>query len=156
MKKVLFPIAFIMSTTIVSCDAGSSQGKAKTSETPSSPIDGAWEIVWAKYNDTIKDVSKMPMLKIFHDGVFTLIARDSSGKIDYAGFGHYELSDSNTYKETFQYHSYAPFTGAMDWQNYELKNDTLYFKGFNKVVVGGEDRTKGWLRIEEKRVRIKW
>ena len=44
----------------------------------------------------------------------------------------------------------------MAWQNYELNGDTLYFKGFSKVIVGGKDVTKGWLMIEEKRVKAKW
>ena len=64
-------------------------------------IDGAWQLVWAKYNDTIRDVSKTPMLKMFHYGVFSLIARDSAGKISFAGFGDYELSGDNIIKKRF-------------------------------------------------------
>jgi hypothetical protein len=118
-------------------------------------IDGAWELIWAKHNDTIQDISRSAMFKMFHDGVFSLIARNSAGKINFAGFGDYELS-GNTYKEIFRYHTHTPYTGAMDWQTYELNGDTLYFKGFDKVVVNGKDVSKGWLRIEEKRVRVKW
>ena len=125
--------------------------------TENSFIDGAWELVWAKHNDTIQDISKMPMFKMFHNGVFSLIARDSAGKISFAGFGDYELSGNNTYRETFRYHTHAPYTGAMDWQKYELNGDTLYFKGFDKVVINGKDVSlKEWLRIEEKRVKVKW
>ena len=158
--KILY--AAILLSLLFGC-ANSDSNTIKTEKendsnnsTKSTSIDGAWELVWAKHNDTIQDISKMPMFKMFYDGVFSLIARDSTGKINFAGFGDYELSGNNTYKETFRYHTNAAYTGAMDWQDYELNGDTLYFKGFGKVVVGGKDVSKGWLRIEEKRVRVKW
>jgi len=142
MKKNFFFlfVTGIIFTTIISCNNSSSKEKTGTPQKPSSAtaIDGAWELVWAKENDTIQDISKRPLFKMFHEGVFCLIARDSAGKISFAGFGDYELSGNNIYKETFRYHTYAPFTGAMDWQNYELNGDTLYFKGFSKVIVDGK------------------
>ena len=62
----------------------------------------------------------------------------------------------NSYKETFHYCSVPEFVGASDWQTYELKGDTLYFKGFNKVVYAdGSDKTSQFDKFEEKRVRAK-
>jgi hypothetical protein len=160
MKILKILSAFLVLIFFACNNSATIQSKNEIAQTDSTSkttsIDGAWELVWAKHNDTIRDVSKMPMFKMFHYGVFSLIARDSSRKISFAGFGDYELSGSNIYKERFRYHTYAPYTGAMDWQDYELKNDTLYFKGFSKVIIGGEDVTKGFLRIEEKRVKVKW
>jgi hypothetical protein len=141
------------------CD-NSSATENKNENTPTtdtvakmSSLDGAWELVWAKYNDTLADVSKAPLFKMFHDGIFSLIARDSSGKITFAGYGNYEVN-GNVYKETFTYHNTAEYVGGMDWQKYELKGDTLYFRGFDKVVIGGKEE-KDFPKIEEKRVRIK-
>ena len=145
-------LAFTNSATTASKDNAPATG----SLSEATAIDGAWQLVWGKYNDTIRDVSKTPMLKMFHNGVFSLIARDSAGKINFAGFGDYELSGDNSYKETFRYHTHAPYIGAINWQDYKLNGDTLYFKGFSKVIVGGKDVTKGWLRIEEKRVKAKF
>ena len=51
-------------------------------------------------------------------------------------------------------HTNSVYTGAMDWQKYELNGNTLYFKGFDKVVVGEKDVSKEWLKIEEKRFRV--
>ncbi len=66
----------------------------------------------------------------------------------------YEM-DVNTYKETFLYHNNPEYTGGMDWQEYGLKGDTLYAKGFTKVIVGGKEVTADFPKIEEKRVRAK-
>jgi len=128
--------------------------KGKTETAEGTPIDGAWVLVWAKYNDTVVDVQKIPLFKMFHNGVFSLIARDSAKHISFAGFGTYQL-DGKMYKETFLYHNNPELTGGSDWQEYELKGDTLYFKGFNKVIIGGKELTSGFPRIEEKRVRMK-
>jgi hypothetical protein len=92
---------------------------------------------------------------MFNHGIFSLFATDSSGKILFAGYGKYEL-DGNSYKETFIYHDNPEYTGAMDWQQYELKGDTLYFKGFDKVIVGGKEVTSDFPKIAERRVKVKW
>ena len=160
MRNLYFLLSVVSLVCLFCCTnsttASQTNGPATDSVSKGSPIDGAWELVWVKYNDTVQNVSNRPMFKMFHDGVFSLMARDSAGKISFAGFGDYELSDNNVYKETFRYHTHAPYTGAMNWQNYELNGDTLYFKGFSKVIVGGQDLTKGWRRIEEKRVKVKF
>ena len=117
-------------------------------------IDGAWELVWAKYNDTIAIPANNRQFKMFANGFFSLLAQDSSGKISYAGYGKFELQGTS-YRETFLYHNNPDYIGGVDWQECELKGDTLYTKGFTKVLVGGKEVTADFPKIEEKRVRIK-
>ena len=96
---------------------------------------------------------KVTQFKMWHDGFFSLIMQDSVGKWSISGAGTYTL-DGHTYKETFQYCSVPEFVGATDWQTYELKGDTLYFKGFDKVVYAdGSDKTSQFGKFDEKRVR---
>jgi hypothetical protein len=118
----------------------------------SSPIDGAWKLVWAKSNGTLVDVSKNQQIKFFADGCFSLLASDADGEIDYAGYGTFELQQTS-YNETFLYHNNPEYVGAMDWQEVELKGDTLYAKGFKKVIIKGKE-TNDFPAIEEKRVRM--
>lgn len=122
--------------------------------TTASVIDGAWKLVYFKRNDTLVDVAKAPQFKMFSNGSFALVGHDSSGKITYAGHGKFELQGTN-YTETFFSHTHGPYVGAIDWQIYEVRGDTLYSKGFSKVIIGGrEDPT--FPKIEEKRVKVKW
>jgi hypothetical protein len=57
---------------------------------------------------------------MWHNGFFSLIMQDSSGKWSLARAGSYSV-DGNTYKETFRYCSVPEYAGASDWQAYELK-----------------------------------
>jgi hypothetical protein len=120
-----------------------------------SPIDGSWELVWESVGGVIRDKGKTSQFKMFHDGFFSLIAFDSSGKWSWDGAGTCSL-DGNIYKETFKYSSVPEYIGARDWQEYELKNDTLITTGFTKVVfANGEDKTSVYPKFIEKRVRAK-
>ena len=152
--SILLTLTLFFGCTNSSTTESGNETVKTDSSSEAMPIDGAWELVWAKYNDTVADVTKNPQFKMFHQGKFSLIARDSSKKISFAGFGKYEL-DGKVYKETFLYADSPEYTGGMDWQEYEWRGDTLYFKGFNKVIVGGKEVTSDFPKIEEKRVRIK-
>lgn len=117
-----------------------------------SPIDGAWKLVWATTNGKPVDVGKNPQIKFFADGCFSLLASNAEGKIDYAGYGTFELDGTN-YKEIFLYHNYSPYVGAINWQEMELKGDTLYAIGFKQVIIQ-EKVVNDFPMIEEKRVRM--
>ncbi len=90
---------------------------------------------------------------MFSNGYFALIAQDSTGKFDFGGYGKFELQ-GKTFKETFLYHNNPDYIDAMNWQEYELKGDTLYFRGFNKVIVKGIDSTASFPKIEESKSEI--
>jgi hypothetical protein len=146
-KSLLTTLLFIISATaLVSCNQNEKKAESQPTSTSSvSPIEGAWE--------TVSSEGKITQFKMWHEGFFSLIMQDSSGKWSVAGAGSYSL-DGNTYKETFHYCSIPEYVGASDWQTYELKGDTLYFKGFNKVVYAdGSDKTSQFDKFEEKRVR---
>lgn len=138
----------ISSTAVVSCNQNEKKAESQFTSTSSvSLIEGAWETVSAD--------GKITQFKMWHDGFFSLIMQDSSGKWSMAGAGSYSV-DKNSYKETFHYCSIPEYVGASDWQTYELKGDTLYFKGFNKVMYAdGSDKTSQFGKFEEKRVRAK-
>jgi hypothetical protein len=140
--------ALLFFISVVSCNQDGKKADNQSASTSSvSPIDGSWETVSAD--------GKITQFKMWHEGFFSLIMQDSSGKWSVAGAGSYSV-DGNTYKETFHYCSVPEYVGASDWQTYELKGDTLYFKGFNKVVYAdGSDKTSQFDKFEEKRVRAK-
>jgi len=151
-----------MVTVVVFSGCGGEPLKEQPQSAPSatetknktSSIEGNWETIWGMYNGKIRNPGKPFQFKTFHDGYFTLIALDSAGKFAFAGYGKYEVSGNN-YKETFLWHNNPDYIDGWDEQEYELKSDTLYFKGFKKVVVKGEDKTANFPKIEEKRVRAK-
>jgi hypothetical protein len=48
------------------------------------------------------------------------------------------------------------YVGATDWQEFEMRGDTLVFKLFSKVIdADGKDITNQWPKIVEKRVKAK-
>lgn len=149
---------FLMLLVIISCNTASTKEAEPITASPETAretaVDGAWDLVWASYDDTVMTINKPLQFKQFNNGFFSLISWDAGGKLSYAGYGKYEL-DGNLYKETFLYHTNPGYTGGMDWQEYELKGDTLYMKGFKKVIVGGKEVTGDFPRIEERRVRAK-
>ena len=138
----------ISATTVVSCNQNEKKAESHPKSTSSaSPIEGAWETVSAD--------GKITQFKMWHEGFYSLIMQDSSGKWSRAAAGSYSI-DGNTYKETIRYCDIPEYVGASDWQTYELKGDTLYFKGFDKVVYAdGSDKTSQFGKFEEKRVRAK-
>ncbi|MCS3798492.1 hypothetical protein [Niastella sp. OAS944] len=118
-------------------------------------LEGAWELV-STTERPLANIKRPLQLKIFADGFFCLIMKDSTGKWNLASGGTYE-TDGNVYKETHLYVTVAEFIGTTVWQQYEIKGDTLYKKLFKKVINRkGEDITAQFsTNIEEKRVRAK-
>lgn len=147
-KSLLPSLLFILSATaIVSCNQNEKKAESQpTSTSSTSPIEGEWVTVSAD--------GKITQFKMWHDGFYSLIMQDSLGKWTAAAAGSYSI-DGNTYKETIHYHSNPEYVGASDWQTFELKGDTLYFRGFDKVVYAdGSDKTSQFdNKFEEKRVR---
>jgi hypothetical protein len=125
------------------------------SKISASPIDGAWEIVWAKYDGKLQNPANSSQFKMFSNGIFSIIIKGSSGKLHGAGYGRYEL-DGKVYKETFIYSDTLRYTPVTDWQEYELKGDTLYMQRFTKVMINSKDETASFPKLYEKRVRVKW
>lgn len=162
--QVFIAILLVMFITCWSCtDAAgkkvmpeNSASTATTTTTAASPIDGNWELVWSKDTRTgqVDERGKPSQFKTFQNGFFSMLAWDVSGTFSYAGYGTFELQGTK-YKETVIWHNTPEYIGGYDWQTYELKGDTLYFRGFDQVVIGGKDVTADFGKFEEKRVRAK-
>jgi hypothetical protein len=122
-----------------------------------SPIEGNWELVSNVVNGKLVNPKRTQQFKMFNDGFFSYIMYDSLGNFYGAGAGPYEV-DGKTYKETFNYYSDTTYIGSADWQEWEIKGDTLLFYGFTKALMAdGRDVTKDWgyLKFVEKRVKAK-
>ncbi len=119
-------------------------------------LEGAWELVWSKTGDNVSQLKEPSQLKLFTDGHFCLIMQDAAGKWNMAFGGTYE-TEGNVYKETHLYATDTAWVGTTDWQQYEIKGDTLYSKLFTKILNSkGEDITARYpSNLEEKRVRAK-
>ncbi len=147
MRNTLFILAAL---TLLFISGINRPGTVKTS-----PIDGEWELVWSKSNGKVNSPGKPIQFKMFHNGFFSLIMQDSAGNWNIAGAGTFE-TNGNTYKETFNYVSMPELTGYSNWQEFELKGDTLYKKLFKKVTDASGKEVTDWASdIEEKRVRAK-
>lgn len=160
MKYVLI-ISMIVCTALHSCsDKTGSAEKAISGNSQAiiSPIEGNWILVSNEVNGRVVTPKRSPQqVKMFQDGYFSFVMYDSVGGFYLAGAGPYEL-DGNMYKETFQFCSDTIYNGAKDWQQWELKGDTLYFYAFKKVeLANGKDITDevGRDKLVEKRVRLK-
>ena len=148
LQSLITTLFLIGATSIVSCNDDAKKVESQpVAASPLSPLEGSWEL--------ISQDGKTTQFKMFHDGFFSLIMQDSLGKWTISGAGKFSL-DGNVYKETFRYCSIPDYVGATDWQEYELKGDTLYFKGFTKVIYAdGSDKTAQHSKFEEKRVKAK-
>jgi len=152
-------IAFLISAWLLSCNqapaTNETQASLQTTDTSAVPVEGAWKLVWAAYNDTLADMRNHILVKMFTNGSFSLFAHDSAGKMAFAGYGKYDF-EGDKYHETFLYHNETEYTGGEDWQNLEVKGDTMYMNGFTKIVVGGKEMTTGWTKTREKLVKVAW
>jgi hypothetical protein len=147
MRNALFLFAAV---TLIFISGTNRPGSMK-----SSPIDGEWELVWSKSDGKVNSPGKPIQFKMFHNGFFSLIMQDSAGNWTIAGAGTFETT-GNTYKETFLYVSDQNLVGFSNWQEFELRGDTLYKKLFKKVTDASGKEVYDWPKdIEEKRVRAK-
>ena len=122
-----------------------------------SPLEGNWELVSKEVVGHKINLSQHQQFKVFDKGFFCYVGYDSVGNFHSAGAGPYEVN-GNTYKETMSYYSNPKYVGASDWQEWEMKGDTLIFYGFKKVTLSdGTDVTKEWEdhKFIEKRIRAK-
>jgi hypothetical protein len=160
MKKIssmllALPFIFLFLSYNQNTEKNEAQSSKGVANTYAKSVEGAWQLVWAEYDNQVADTSNYYIFKTFNNGVFSLIAYDSTKKISFAGYGKYGF-EGDTYHETFIYHNNAEFIGAENWQDLTVKGDTMYLNGFKKIVVGGKAVTAGWRKVREKLVRVKW
>jgi hypothetical protein len=160
MKKIssmllAFPLMVLFVSYNQHTEKNDFQNASRIATGDATSVEGAWQLVWGEYNGQVADTSNRYIFKTFNNGVFSLIAYDSTKKITFAGYGKHEF-EGDTYHETFMYHNNPKYIGAANWQDLTVKGDTMYLNGFKKIVVGGQDVTTGWRKAREKLVRVKW
>lgn len=157
--SILSASILLLLLNFLSCSNGPSEEKTGTKEVVQNlernELEGAWEVVWAQTDGQV-DQNQMPtQLKMFIDGYFSFIMQDSLGEWTLSSAGTYE-TDGNVYKETHLYSTNPEWVGVTDWQEFEIKGDTLINKLFTKIInANGEDVTDQAPKMEEKRVRAK-
>ena len=164
MKQFLFvPVALLL---IILSACNQQNQKQNTGTTGAagnekySAIEGNWDLVSTEVNGKQTKPKRYPQqFKMFHDGFFSFVMYDESGKFHLAAAGSYEVN-GNMYKEAFTYYSGDTiYINSKDWQKWEMKGDTLISYGFEKAEMpDGKDVTKEWNangRFIEKRVRAK-
>ena len=161
MKRILIAITVVVITGLIACTSKQKSSKEdESTDKKVSPIEGNWITVSFEQNGKITQPKRVPQeFKMFHDGYFSFIMYDTSGKFSIAGAGRYEIN-GNTYKETVGYCSWdTSYLNSKDWQKWEMKGDTLIFYGFEKAeMADGKNVTKEWNangKFIEKRVRVK-
>ncbi len=152
-------LALLLNFCFVSCNQNNekkeNQNSPETFNTSAQSVEGGWSLVWANYNDTLIDTRNYFLFKTFSNGIFSLFAYDSTKKINFAGYGKYEF-DGETLHETFIYHNTPEYVGGENWQNLDVRGDTMYMNGFKKVIIGGKELMTDFSKIKEKLVKVKW
>lgn len=128
-----------------------------TLDPPASPLVGGWLLIWGKYGDNIRNPEEPYQFKMFTDKHYSLLMDQGEGNWVGAA-GTYVLED-NIYKETVKYATLPEYVGFTLWWTYEIKNDTLWMTGPEKVFDkdGNEapDAMGGYGHMKEARVRAK-
>ena len=161
MKQIFIALTVLIIIGFIACTSKQNSSKPDESvEKKISPIEGNWILVSNEVNGKLVKPKRSPQqFKMFHDGYFSFLMYDSSGKFSMAGAGPYEIN-GNMYKETVGYCSWdTSYLNSKDWQKWEMKGDTLIFYGFEKAEMpDGKDVTQQWNangKFIEKRVRVK-
>ena len=139
MKNQLFPALMLLITVTPFLAVRMVLPKKKSKPLQKRPVHQQLPLMapgnlFGKMGDSVRDNGKSGQFKIFHDGFFSLVALDSSGKWLWAGAGTYSL-DGNIYKENFRYSSVPEYIGVNDLQEYELKGDTLFTRALQKLFL---------------------
>jgi hypothetical protein len=161
-KKYLYPLyaIFMILPFVSACTEAlpvkeiAVPGDVSINKTGASPLEGAWELISSETNGKTTRYEKPAQIKLFTGGYFSLIMKDSTGRSYFGIAGPFEVN-GNVYKETATYSTISEYIGFSDWQEFELKQDTLYFKLFTKMLdAQGRDITDT-VKTTETRVRAK-
>ncbi len=148
MKKFLLIFYVGIELFILSIDVHAQTSKANN-RSSLSVLNGAWNSVSsANSGDQGMEHS------LYHDGFVTNIVRDSSGAWRDIYSGTYEI-DGNLYKQKILYCSSSQLMGALHWQEFKIKGDTLYLTFFKKLIdPTGKDVTSEYTPVVNKYVRV--
>ena len=127
--------------------------KSKTGNNTNA-LNGAWQRVYY-YNGKTTTSAEPKEFALVHDGFFSSIGQDSTGRWNNTHGGIYEIS-GNIMKNKLLYSSHMNQMGSINWVEYELKGDTLIMKWFKKVIdASGQDITARMPKAKSKFIRMK-
>ena len=146
MKNIFFYIVILsccfLSTIAV---AQTKNSNTPTEQNAKSSLSGAW------FSSDSKE------FLVMHDGFFSSIAQDSTGKWTEAYAGTYTFDDANTITLKATHSSIAYRIGYLHTIDYKLNGDNLTFKLFKKLVdpKAGDVTSRMPQGLETKYVRAK-
>ncbi len=134
-------------------EAVAQSAKSKTGNNTNA-LNGAWLRVYY-YNGKTTTSGEPKEFALVHDGFFSSIGQDSTGRWSNTHGGIFEIS-GNTMKNKLLYSSHKDQLGSTNWTEYELKGDTLIMKWFKKVVTAnGQDITARMPKAKSKFIKMK-
>ena len=134
-------------------EAVAQSGKSEKGNNTSA-INGAWQRVYS-YNGKTTTSGEPKEFALVHNGFFSSIGQDSTGRWNNTHGGIYEIS-GNIMKNKLLYSSHLNSMGSINWVEYELKGDTLTMNWFKKVInASGQDITARMPKAKSKFIRMK-
>jgi len=139
MKKIIPIQSAVILAVVFSINVTAAQSSANNTSN-NSAVNGAWERVYY-YNGKTTTTGEPKEFVLVHDGFFSSIGQDSSGKWSNTHAGTFEIS-GNTMRNRLLYSSHPERVGSTHWVEFELKGDTLTMKWFKKLITAqGQDIT---------------
>jgi len=127
--------------------------KSKTGNNANA-LNGAWQRVYY-YNGKTTTSGEPKEFALVHDGFFSSIGQDSTGRWNNTHGGIYEVT-GNIMKNKLLYSSHISQMGSINWVEYELKGDTLVMNWFKKMInASGQDITARMPKAKSKFIRMK-
>jgi hypothetical protein len=154
MKNMLSPhlLVFLLFFALAS-ETLAQSAKGKTGNNPKA-LNGAWQRVYS-YNGKATTSGEPKEFALVHDGFFSSIGQDSTGRWKNTHGGIYEIS-GNIMKTKLLYASSINQMGSINWVEYEVKGDTLIMNWFKKVIdASGKDITARMPKAKSKFIRMK-
>ena len=126
----LLVVCFILHLPFYTLKAQSTS-KASVPSSSISALNGGWQRISVIVDGRVTKGAEQ--FRVYHDGFFTILAKDSAGGWKDTHGGTYEI-EGNLYKENILYSSFPDRMGVIHWQEFTMKGDTLTFKLFNKLI----------------------
>src|SRR4030095_13859520 len=154
MKKIFFIQCTVTLMTLFAVNIAAAQS-SENSIGNNAAVNGAWQRVYYDNGKTTTTTGEPKEFVVVHDGFFSSIGQDSSGRWSNTHAGTFEIS-GNIMKNHLLYSSHTERVGSDHWVEFELKGDTLTMKWFKKMITPqGQDITAQMPKAESKYIRAK-
>lgn len=150
----------LLLTPLFGCQQqGATDAPGSGTEQTTSPLEGAWELVYAKYGlpddpIEIKRPEEPIQLKIFADGHYAHVMQQPDGSFLGASAGTYVV-EGNRYTETTHWSSTPENVGSVTTFVFRVEGDSLHMSGPVEMVDSSGKQVEEFPRMEEVRRRAK-